>query len=139
MGRSPVELPGNNIGQCAVTTDQKEASVEPKQDQPRKFKAELNAVALLLCTPSDLNLAWTTCSKEDLDVVIRTQLNPLPFSSEVRDRAEHVMRQLHVQRETFARVANQFRLLMWTDGVIPHPEPQTAQRIIQLMKDLPDE
>lgn len=103
------------------------------------FKAELNALALLLCAPSDLNQAWTKCSKDELDAVIKAQLDTLPFSSEVRDRAEKVMTQLHDVRDKFGFVANRLMLFMWSGGEIPHPNPQTARRIIDLTKDLPDE
>ena len=104
-----------------------------------KFPAELNALALLLCAPSALNRAWTSCSDDELGGVIRKQLDAHGFSSHVREKAEKAMNDLSGSRQQFQLVASLLRLKLWADVQLPHPEPQTAQRIIELLKDLPDE
>ena len=113
--------------------------MNPTKIEHRKFPAQVNAVALLLCTASELNRKWTTCTNEQLDVVIQEQLDALPFSSEVKEIARDAMKRLVDRRSDFQMIAELLRLRLWSGEEIPHPGPQTARMIVEQMKTLPDE
>lgn len=105
-----------------------------KNTKGKRKKRELtlvkNGVVALLCSPSDLNIAWTRSPDDKVLANIERELKQLPLGDEEREDAMALMIRLMGLRGFFRGIADTIRDSEY-DGNEPHPPRAEAVELIK--------
>ena len=106
------------------------AKSKNSKGKKRELTLVKNGIVALLCSPSDLNLAWTRSPDDKVIAKIEYELGLLPLSDEEREDAMALMTRLMGLRGFFRGIADTVRDAEY-DGNEPHPPRAQAAEIIK--------
>ena len=89
------------------------------------------AVALLLCAPSDLNIAWLAGD----NAAVQAEMTRLGFHPDLTREMTTAFNNFRADEDLFDRMATLLKFGVWAGGE-PHPNPDGSLRIVAAMKAL---